>query len=99
MKQVREHLLNYLIDACLRNRARTLIPGGKWLWKTDYLGCDYGEHYPTGTNPYLPLTPQQIIDDAVRAVTQGQLRSISMQGPQDCQPTTEPAVQRNRRGY
>jgi uncharacterized protein (DUF849 family) len=43
--------------------------------------------------PYLPLTPQQIIDDAVRAVNAG-AASVHIHGrdPKTAKPTTEPAV-------
>jgi uncharacterized protein (DUF849 family) len=49
---------------------------------------------PTQT-PYLPLTPQQIIDDAVRAADAG-AASIHIHGrdPKTARPTTEPAVYR-----
>lgn len=43
--------------------------------------------------PYLPLTPQQIIDDAVRAANAG-AASVHIHGrdPKTARPTTEPAV-------
>jgi uncharacterized protein (DUF849 family) len=43
--------------------------------------------------PYLPLTPQQIIDDAVRAANAG-AASVHIHGrdPKTAKPTTEPAV-------
>jgi uncharacterized protein (DUF849 family) len=49
---------------------------------------------PTQT-PYLPLTPQQIIDDAVRAADAG-AASVHIHGrdPKSARPTTEPAVYR-----
>jgi uncharacterized protein (DUF849 family) len=49
---------------------------------------------PTQT-PYLPLTPQQIIDDAVRAANAG-AASVHIHGrdPKTARPTTEPAVYR-----
>ena len=49
---------------------------------------------PTQT-PYLPLTPQQIIDDAVRAAEAG-AASVHIHGrdPKTARPTTEPAVYR-----
>ena len=49
---------------------------------------------PTQT-PYLPLTPQQIIDDAVRAAEAG-AASVHIHGrdPKSARPTTEPAVYR-----
>jgi uncharacterized protein (DUF849 family) len=49
---------------------------------------------PTQT-PYLPLTPQQIIDDAVRAADAG-AASVHIHGrdPKTARPTTEPAVYR-----
>lgn len=45
--------------------------------------------------PYLPLTPQQIIDDAVRAANAG-ASSVHIHGrdPKNARPTTEPAVYR-----
>jgi len=47
---------------------------------------------PTQT-PYLPLTPQQIIDDAVRATNAG-AASVHIHGrdPKTGRPTTDPAV-------
>ena len=47
---------------------------------------------PTQTS-YLPLTPQQIIDDAVRAANAG-AASVHIHGrdPKTARPTTEPAV-------
>jgi uncharacterized protein (DUF849 family) len=50
---------------------------------------------PTQT-PYLPLTPQQIIDDAVRAADAG-AASVHIHGrdPKSARPTTEPAVYRD----
>ena len=47
---------------------------------------------PTQT-PYLPLTPQQIIDDAVRAANAG-AASVHIHGrdPKTARPTTEPAI-------
>jgi uncharacterized protein (DUF849 family) len=49
---------------------------------------------PTQT-PYLPLTPQQIIDEAVRAAEAG-AASVHIHGrdPKTARPTTEPAVYR-----
>ena len=49
---------------------------------------------PTQT-PYLPLTPQQIIDDAVRAANVG-AASVHIHGrdPKTARPTTDPAVYR-----
>jgi len=49
---------------------------------------------PTQT-PHLPLTPQQIIDDAVRAAEAG-AASVHIHGrdPKTARPTTEPAVYR-----
>ena len=49
---------------------------------------------PTQT-PYLPLTPQQIIDDAVRAASAG-AASVHIHGrdPKTARPTTDPAVYR-----
>lgn len=49
---------------------------------------------PTQT-PYLPLTPQEIIDDAVRAAEAG-AASVHIHGrdPKTARPTTEPAVYR-----
>ncbi|MBI5585232.1 MAG: 3-keto-5-aminohexanoate cleavage protein [Deltaproteobacteria bacterium] len=49
---------------------------------------------PTQT-PYLPLTPQQIIDEAVRAAEAG-AASVHIHGrdPQTARPTTDPAVYR-----
>jgi uncharacterized protein (DUF849 family) len=49
---------------------------------------------PTQT-PYLPITPQQIIDDAVRAADAG-AASVHIHGrdPKTARPTTEPAVYR-----
>jgi uncharacterized protein (DUF849 family) len=49
---------------------------------------------PTQT-PYLPLSPQQIIDDAVRAANAG-AASVHIHGrdPKTAKPTTEPAVYR-----
>jgi uncharacterized protein (DUF849 family) len=49
---------------------------------------------PTQT-PYLPLTPQQIIDDAVRAADAG-AASVHIHGrdPKTARPTTDPAVYR-----
>ena len=49
---------------------------------------------PTQT-PYLPLTPQQIIDDAVRAANAG-AASVHIHGrdPKTARPTTDPAVYR-----
>jgi len=49
---------------------------------------------PTQT-PHLPLTPQQIIDDAVRAAEAG-AASVHIHGrdPNTARPTTEPAVYR-----
>ena len=49
---------------------------------------------PTQT-PYLPLTPQQIIDEAVRAANAG-AASVHIHGrdPKTARPTTEPAVYR-----
>jgi uncharacterized protein (DUF849 family) len=49
---------------------------------------------PTQT-PYLPLTPQQIIDEAVRAADAG-AASVHIHGrdPKTARPTTEPAVYR-----
>jgi uncharacterized protein (DUF849 family) len=43
--------------------------------------------------PYLPLTPQQIIDDAVRSANAG-AASVHIHGrdPKTARPTTEPAV-------
>jgi uncharacterized protein (DUF849 family) len=45
--------------------------------------------------PYLPLTPQQIIDDAVRAANAG-AASVHIHGrdPETARPTTDPAVYR-----
>jgi uncharacterized protein (DUF849 family) len=45
--------------------------------------------------PYLPLTPQQIIDDAVRAANAG-AASVHIHGrdPKTARPTTDPAVYR-----
>ena len=45
--------------------------------------------------PHLPLTPQQIIDDAVRAANAG-AASVHIHGrdPKTARPTTEPAVYR-----
>jgi len=45
--------------------------------------------------PYLPLTPQQIIDDAVRSANAG-AASVHIHGrdPKTARPTTEPAVYR-----
>jgi uncharacterized protein (DUF849 family) len=45
--------------------------------------------------PYLPLTPQQIIDDAVRAANAG-AASVHIHGrdPKTARPTTEPGVYR-----
>jgi uncharacterized protein (DUF849 family) len=45
--------------------------------------------------PYLPLNPQQIIDDAVRAANAG-ASSVHIHGrdPKTARPTTEPAVYR-----
>ena len=45
--------------------------------------------------PYLPLTPQQIIDDAVRAAEAG-AASVHIHGrdPKTARPTTDPAVYR-----
>ena len=45
--------------------------------------------------PYLPLSPQQIIDDAVRAANAG-AASVHIHGrdPKTARPTTEPAVYR-----
>ncbi|MGO8989356.1 MAG: 3-keto-5-aminohexanoate cleavage protein [bacterium] len=45
--------------------------------------------------PYLPLSPQQIIDDAVRAANAG-AASVHIHGrdPRTARPTTEPAVYR-----
>jgi len=47
---------------------------------------------PTQT-PYLPLTPQQIIDDAVRAANAG-AASVHIHGrdPKTARPTTEPTI-------
>ncbi len=49
---------------------------------------------PTQT-PYLPLTPQQIIDDAVRSANAG-AASVHIHGrdPKTARPTTDPAVYR-----
>ncbi len=49
---------------------------------------------PTQT-PYLPLTPQQIIDEAVRAANAG-AASVHIHGrdPKTARPTTDPAVYR-----
>jgi uncharacterized protein (DUF849 family) len=49
---------------------------------------------PTQT-PYLPLTPQQIIDEAVKAADAG-AASVHIHGrdPKTARPTTEPAVYR-----
>jgi uncharacterized protein (DUF849 family) len=49
---------------------------------------------PTQT-PYLPLTPQQIIEDAVRAADAG-AASVHIHGrdPKTARPTTDPAVYR-----
>jgi uncharacterized protein (DUF849 family) len=49
---------------------------------------------PTQT-PYLPLTPQQIIDEAVKAANAG-AASVHIHGrdPKTARPTTEPAVYR-----
>lgn len=49
---------------------------------------------PTQT-PYLPLTPQQIIDEAVRAADAG-AASVHIHGrdPNTARPTTEPTVYR-----
>jgi len=49
---------------------------------------------PTQT-PYLPLTPQQIIDDAVRAANAG-AASVHIHGrdPKTAKPTTDPPVYR-----
>jgi uncharacterized protein (DUF849 family) len=49
---------------------------------------------PTQT-PYLPLTPQQIIDEAVRAANAG-AASVHIHGrdPKSARPTTDPAVYR-----
>jgi uncharacterized protein (DUF849 family) len=49
---------------------------------------------PTQT-PYLPLTPQQIIDEAVRAANAG-AASVHIHGrdPKTARPTTEPVVYR-----
>lgn len=49
---------------------------------------------PTQT-PYLPLTPQQIIEDAVRAAKAG-AASVHIHGrdPETAKPTTEPTVYR-----
>jgi uncharacterized protein (DUF849 family) len=49
---------------------------------------------PTQT-PYLPLTPQQIIDEAVRAADAG-AASVHIHGrdPKTARPTTDPAVYR-----
>jgi len=49
---------------------------------------------PTQT-PYLPITPQQIIDDAVRAANAG-AASVHIHGrdPKTARPTTDPAVYR-----
>ncbi|HME43406.1 MAG TPA: 3-keto-5-aminohexanoate cleavage protein [Syntrophorhabdales bacterium] len=49
---------------------------------------------PTQT-PYLPLTPQQIIDDAVRAANAG-AASVHIHGrdPKTARPTTDPPVYR-----
>jgi uncharacterized protein (DUF849 family) len=45
--------------------------------------------------PYLPLTPQQIIDDAVRAADAGAASvHIHARDPKTARPTTEPAVYR-----
>jgi len=45
--------------------------------------------------PYLPLTPQQIVDDALRAANAG-AASVHIHGrdPKTARPTTEPAVYR-----
>jgi uncharacterized protein (DUF849 family) len=49
---------------------------------------------PTQT-PYLPVTPQQIIDDAVRAADAGAASvHIHARDPKTARPTTEPAVYR-----
>lgn len=49
---------------------------------------------PTQT-PYLPITPQQIIDDAVRAANAGAASvHIHARDPKTARPTTEPAVYR-----
>jgi len=49
---------------------------------------------PTQT-PYLPITPQQIIDDAVRAADAGAASvHIHARDPKTARPTTEPAVYR-----
>jgi uncharacterized protein (DUF849 family) len=49
---------------------------------------------PTQT-PYLPITPQQIIDDAVRAADAGAASvHIHARDPRTARPTTEPAVYR-----
>ena len=49
---------------------------------------------PTQT-PYLPITPQQIIDDAVRAADTGAASvHIHARDPKTARPTTEPAVYR-----
>ncbi len=49
---------------------------------------------PTQT-PYLPLTPQQIIDEAVRAANAG-AASVHIHGrdPKTARPTTDPAIYR-----
>jgi uncharacterized protein (DUF849 family) len=49
---------------------------------------------PTQT-PYLPITPQQIIDDAVRAADAGAASvHIHARDPKTARPTTEPAIYR-----
>jgi uncharacterized protein (DUF849 family) len=49
---------------------------------------------PTQT-PYLPITPQQIIDDAVRAADAGAASvHIHARDPKTARPTTEPTVYR-----
>jgi len=49
---------------------------------------------PTQT-PYLPITPQQIIDDAVRTADAGAASvHIHARDPKTARPTTEPAVYR-----
>ena len=55
--------------------------------------CYHGKYYPAGADTYLPLTPQQIIDDAVRAANAG-AASVHIHGrdPKTARPTTEPAV-------
>jgi uncharacterized protein (DUF849 family) len=64
-------------------------------WKNFITAAITGNMTLPVQTPYLPLTPQQIIDDAVRAANAG-AASVHIHGrdPKTAKPTTEPAVYR-----